>query len=122
MGDDSKSLLRDIATTHHTLTHIGWGGMIIRPCGPHTSGAALRALSFPCQHILEPLPVDESSPPQKYGWGGRIRTSVWRDQNPLPFRLATPQHGNHPTKTLRRLSSTPLKQPITFRTRAGCSI
>ena len=25
------------------------------------------------------------------GWGGRIRTSVWRDQNPLPYRLATPQ-------------------------------
>ena len=25
------------------------------------------------------------------GWGGRIRTSVWRNQNPLPYRLATPQ-------------------------------
>jgi hypothetical protein len=25
------------------------------------------------------------------GWGGRIRTSEWRDQNPLPCRLATPQ-------------------------------
>ncbi len=24
------------------------------------------------------------------GWGGRIRTSEWRDQNPLPYRLATP--------------------------------
>jgi hypothetical protein len=24
-------------------------------------------------------------------WGGRIRTSEWRDQNPLPYRLATPQ-------------------------------
>ncbi len=23
-------------------------------------------------------------------WGGRIRTSEWRDQNPLPYRLATP--------------------------------
>ena len=26
------------------------------------------------------------------GWGGRIRTSEWRNQNPLPYRLATPQH------------------------------
>src|ERR1700676_4148726 len=26
------------------------------------------------------------------GWGGRIRTSEWRDQNPLPYHLATPQH------------------------------
>lgn len=25
------------------------------------------------------------------GWGGRIRTLEWRDQNPLPYRLATPQ-------------------------------
>ena len=26
-----------------------------------------------------------------FGWGGRIRTSAWRNQNPLPYRLATPQ-------------------------------
>ncbi len=26
-----------------------------------------------------------------HGWGGRIRTSEWRDQNPLPYHLATPQ-------------------------------
>src|SRR5882762_2995814 len=31
------------------------------------------------------------APTTKNGWGGRIRTSVWRDQNPLPYRLATPQ-------------------------------
>jgi hypothetical protein len=29
--------------------------------------------------------------PRLRGWGGRIRTSVWRNQNPLPYRLATPQ-------------------------------
>ncbi len=23
-------------------------------------------------------------------WGARIRTQEWRDQNPLPYRLATP--------------------------------
>src|ERR1700728_1333970 len=27
------------------------------------------------------------------GWGGRIRTSEWRNQNPLPYHLATPQSG-----------------------------
>src|ERR1700730_12741885 len=26
-----------------------------------------------------------------FGWGGRIRTSEWRLQRPLPYRLATPQ-------------------------------
>ena len=25
------------------------------------------------------------------GWGGRIRTYVWRIQSPLPYHLATPQ-------------------------------
>ena len=29
------------------------------------------------------------------GWGGRIRTSVWRNQNPLPYHLATPHRGTH---------------------------
>ena len=27
----------------------------------------------------------------KDGWGGRDRTCAWRDQNPLPYHLATPQ-------------------------------
>jgi hypothetical protein len=27
------------------------------------------------------------------GWGARIRTWEWRYQKPLPYRLATPQHG-----------------------------
>ena len=26
-----------------------------------------------------------------FGWGGRVRTSEWRNQNPLPYHLATPQ-------------------------------
>ena len=26
-----------------------------------------------------------------FGWGARIRTWEWRNQNPLPYRLATPQ-------------------------------
>ena len=30
-------------------------------------------------------------PACRIGWGGRIRTSEWRDQNPLPYHLATPQ-------------------------------
>ena len=27
-----------------------------------------------------------------FGWGGRIRTSAWRYQKPLPYRLATPHY------------------------------
>jgi hypothetical protein len=29
---------------------------------------------------------------EEVGWGGWIRTTAWRDQNPLPYRLATPQY------------------------------
>src|SRR5678816_397827 len=39
----------------------------------------------------------------RVGWGGWIRTNVWRDQNPLPYHLATPQHCSVPcTRLLRR--------------------
>ncbi len=33
---------------------------------------------------------------RKYGWGTRIRTWGWRDQNPLPYRLAIPHQGLYP--------------------------
>ena len=33
---------------------------------------------------------------RRIGWGGRIRTCVWRDQNPLPYHLATPQQDREP--------------------------
>ena len=36
----------------------------------------------------------------KDGWGGRIRTLEWRDQNPLPYHLATPQKFEHNNNTL----------------------
>ena len=29
---------------------------------------------------------------EKTGWGARDRTWEWRNQNPLPYRLATPHH------------------------------
>jgi hypothetical protein len=45
---DPNSLFCDINLAQIAPTaKIGWGGRIIRPCGPHPSGAALRALSFP---------------------------------------------------------------------------
>src|SRR4051812_5602057 len=28
------------------------------------------------------------------GWGARIRTWEWRNQNPLPYHLATPHRGD----------------------------
>ena len=30
------------------------------------------------------------------GWGARTRTWEWRNQNPLPYHLATPQFRNRP--------------------------
>ena len=53
------------------------------------------------------------------GWGGRIRTSVWRSQSPLPYRLATPQAdgkvgcggGRGATPTPQRRRSVPADHP-----------
>ena len=49
----------------------------------------LRALSF---HLAINAKARQLAGFDVYGWGGRIRTSEWRDQNPLPYHLATPQH------------------------------
>src|SRR5215470_5337768 len=35
-----------------------------------------------------PAPADNI---EELGWGARNRTWEWRNQNPLPYRLATPQ-------------------------------
>ena len=45
---------------------------------------------------LEGGSVAETKKPDKclavlYGWGSWIWTNEWRDQNPLPYRLAIPQ-------------------------------
>ncbi len=42
------------------------------------------------------------------GWGARIRTWVWRNQNPLPYHLATPHHATAPRPAWpRRLGGRP---------------
>lgn len=38
------------------------------------------------------------------GWGARIRTQEWRDQNPLPYRLATPHQIQLKCQKLERRS------------------
>ncbi len=38
----------------------------------------------------EPNELPDCSTP-RHGWGGRIRTHEWQDQNLLPCHLATPQ-------------------------------
>jgi hypothetical protein len=47
--------------------------------------------------IIDGLPAVEAACAEAIaqsvaGWGGRIRTSEWRNQNPLPYHLATPQN------------------------------
>jgi hypothetical protein len=51
----------------------------------------------------------------KDGWGGRIRTYASRDQNPLPYRLATPQFGppgGIRTRISRLSVATPYKDAV----------
>ena len=42
----AKRLFRKGELAVNQPRKVGWGGRIIRPCGPHPFGAALRALSF----------------------------------------------------------------------------
>ena len=37
----------------------------------------------------------------RLGWGARIRTWGWRNQNPLPYRLATPHQARRPGRRSR---------------------
>ena len=43
------------------------------------------------QWLVGRLRLDANICERQCGWGGRIRTSAWWNQNPLPYHLATPQ-------------------------------
>src|SRR5256885_14507522 len=59
--------------------------------------AGTHALCAVCNfHGLGPVPARIPRRPDETGWGGRIRTSEWRDQNPPPYHLAAPQHLSPP--------------------------
>src|SRR5208282_1337923 len=78
------------------------------------SGVILPLLTHP----LGPFPVNEPLQPQKFGWGGRIRTSEWRDQNPLPYHLATPQLES----TVSEPARLKLSQSLIFQAKASRSV
>ncbi len=54
------------------------------------------------------------------GWGGRDRTSEWRNQNPLPYRLATPQQATDGTAEDLATADSLTSQPV-YRERRGIS-
>src|SRR5262249_49171815 len=56
-----------------------------------TIGTSLR-VEFCANRLFRHRKVTAAPTKKKVGWGGRIRTSEWRDQNPLPYHLATPQY------------------------------
>ena len=66
-----KRLFRDLARSRRSKA--------IRHCIWHSK-----------RSVNAPLP-NQAIDNYEVGWGGRIRTSEWRDQNPLPYHLATPQ-------------------------------
>src|SRR4051794_23614100 len=54
------------------------------------------------------------------GWGGRDRTSEWRNQNPLPYRLATPHQATQGMTEDRATADSLGSQPV-YRLRRGIS-
>src|SRR5712692_4688321 len=54
---------------------------------------SLQILGFMLQQFATSEGRQTSDNPLKtFGWGGRIRTSECRNQNPVPYLLATPHH------------------------------
>ena len=46
------------------------------------------------------------------GWGARIRTQVWLDQNQLPYHLATPQQREADSYAIRVVNATGPNPPV----------
>ena len=57
------------------------------PCNHSTTRSARGC--HPCLRYV-PLPMSPGRTKLSPGWGARIRTWEWRNQNPLPYHLATP--------------------------------
>ena len=61
----------------------------------------------------------------EYGWGGRVRTSAWRNQSPLPYHLATPhhdaKHGPPASNARRQMMPHPEAPPRSWLAAAGAS-
>src|SRR3972149_4801136 len=92
-----------------TFTEKGFGTSFWHPGKAWVEVPAKKVSAYPLPlaylwptsaHLCPNIPT--SGPPPHIwptsGWGGRIRTSVCGDQNPVPFRLATPQ------KTKKRIN------------------
>ena len=70
--------------------------------------------------LLKPRQLCQQNQCFEYGWGGRDRTSEWRNQNPLPYRLATPQQATRGTAEAPATADSHLSQPV-YRERRGIS-
>src|SRR5271166_5649460 len=64
--------------------------------------------------------------PPGLGWGARNRTWEWRNQNPLPYRLATPQHqrarGPYRQSVTLATTATRCRAPSSVGSRAGARV
>src|SRR3954454_1267122 len=78
--------------------------------GPKPHGSD-RLSTASCGDLTNPLGA---------GWGGRDRTSEWRNQNPLPYRLATPQQATNGTAEELVTADSLQSQPV-YRERRGIS-
>ena len=78
-----------------------WGGWIARDKSlvltlfgpPHPSASAHSIRDRTLVLIAHPQAIKKAPINGTFfiGWGGWIRTNEWRNQNPLPYHLATPQ-------------------------------
>src|SRR5208337_1249197 len=85
-----RSVLPLAQTVDTRMAPADWGGPSSMPFSPCTPGHQMghRLGHFGVLNLRQVIDITNDI---NTGWGGRIRTSAWRNQNPLPYRLATPQ-------------------------------
>ena len=95
-GSDAPASGQDSSRRHHFVSRLNISGKT----GRFPAASACRPAQGMCARL------------RKSGWGGRVRTSEWRNQNPLPYHLATPQQGpeassGRPRETRRNIPASP---------------
>jgi hypothetical protein len=79
--------------------------------GPFLAVSNLRIRKRPAECESQRRSARSLQTPGMHGWGGRIRTSGWRNQNPLPYHLATPQCSARLERALAESGRTIVRAP-----------
>lgn len=108
--------LKDVGGRARWPAREGYGAANSRRLGDERRGKPCRAAVM-CRSAVQQRPsqagfVSNFRGSGASGWGGRDRTSEWRNQNPLPYRLATPQQATKGMAEEPATADSLMSQPV----------